>query len=242
MTILGTGMMAHGFAAHASELERAIVFARGVSDSSCADGSQFARERAALQEALAGARSSGRTLVYFSTGKVYGDARQPRAEDAPMRPISPYAAHKAACETEIRDSGVVHLILRLPNVVGPGQNSAQLVPALHNQALAGRVRLLRDAERDILHIDDVAGATVRLIEAGTSHETVNVASGHSVPVTEIYRELATLLRLDAKADVVPGGEAERFVVRRLAELTGLTFAREHYRAVLAKYAASFHRA
>lgn len=59
------------------------------------------------------AKALGALLVHYSSDYVFdGSGDQPRAEDAPIAPLSVYGASKAAGEAAIRESGCRHLILR----------------------------------------------------------------------------------------------------------------------------------
>lgn len=235
MEVLGGGMLAQGFARAKPDLPDCLVFARGVADSSCEDEAQFERERAALRATLEQALAKEQRLVYFSSaGKVCGPTTQPADEDAPPRPETAYGLHKVACETMVRESGADHLILRLPNVVGPGQNEKQLVPSLIRQARAGHARLHGEATRDLLHLDDVVEQTLALLRKGVRHETFHLVSGHSTPVTTIFAEIERLLGTSASVEVVPTGIRESFSNAKLTRWTGVSFPPDHYKRVLAR--------
>src|SRR5712692_4423997 len=66
-------------------------------------------------------------FVHISTDEVYGDAAgtEPRSEESPLAPSSPYAASKAAgdllCLASQRTYGVPLLIMRSSNNYGPFQ-------------------------------------------------------------------------------------------------------------------------
>ena len=97
---------------------------RSVEDPST-DAHQNIGGTAAVLEA---ARDAGaRRVVLASTAGVYGDPpRLPIAEAAPVAPLSPYGASKAAAETYLalfsRLYGLSTLSLRMSNVYGPRQN------------------------------------------------------------------------------------------------------------------------
>ena len=77
---------------------------------------------------LEAAREVGtRRVVMASTAAVYGDpADVPTGEDAPIAPLSPYGASKAAAEWYLaqyqRLYGISTLALRMANVYGPRQD------------------------------------------------------------------------------------------------------------------------
>ena len=126
-TVEGRGLLAAGFLSGGPKID-ATLFARGVADSTCVDEAEYERESSMLREAVEAAAARRHPLVYFSSAPVYGrfDGREV-AETDPPRPTSTYGRHKLACEaTTVRTSPGPSLVLRLPNVVGPGGHPNQL--------------------------------------------------------------------------------------------------------------------
>ena len=89
----------------------------------------------------------------------------------------------------IVNSGVNYLIVRLANLVGRTQNKSQLIPALVEQIKQGQVTVFAQAVRDLLDVDDFASILVWLLAADVMNDTLLVASGQSIAVGEIVREL-----------------------------------------------------
>src|SRR3954453_24009149 len=72
-------------------------------------------------------RSGARRVVFASTAGVYGEPAQlPTPESAPVLPLSPYGAGKAAAESYLelfaRLHGLSAIALRMANVYGPRQS------------------------------------------------------------------------------------------------------------------------
>lgn len=218
MLVQGRGLLGRAFAKVAVNGPEALVFARGVADSRCDDPAEYARETALIDAALREAEVAGIPFVYFVGAPIYGSFDGPVDEGTPLRPASSYGTHQAMAEERIRARAASHLIIRLPNVVGPGGNPLQLVPSLARQVLAGSVVVQQDAERDIIGVERVVDAVLALLEAGVANETVIVATGISTPV----RDLATWLEADlgVRASILPraGGDAQRFRIDRLKAL------------------------
>ena len=232
LKILGTGMLASAMAAHGDAIHDTVVFARGVSDSSMADATAYQREAAFLDATIRSALEAHERLVYFSSGgSVYGPITDVRDETTPLRPTTDYGRHKVAMEERIRASGVRHLIVRLPNLVGPRQNGAQLVPSLVQQALRGRVTLQRLASRDLLDVDDAASLVARLLRVGRDNEVIVVASGISTPVTEILAYIATILDVRPSIALLDVGEPQRFDNRAMLTRLGMTLDELQVRSV-----------
>ena len=160
-----------------------------------------------------------RHFVFSSTAAVYGMAQGvPVTEDAPLEPITPYGASKAAAECALRDAASEHdfryVALRLFNVAGAdpalragpsvGRDNLRLVDAAC-EAAAG----LRDGitvfgsrfatpdgtcVRDYVHVTDVAEAQVaalRRLERGGSSRVLNCGSGRGNSVREILAAVET---------------------------------------------------
>ena len=215
MIVLGGGLIARGLRPYESRASDVTAFARGVADSATHDDRAYARECALLYEAIGQCLRERRKLIYFSGGgAVYGPFDGPKDERSPLFPATAYGRHQVTCEAIVRASGVRHLILRLPNVVGAPQNPMQLVPNLVLQALRGEATVYRDAARDLIDIADVARLAVHLAEL-VEDETVVVATGRATPVVDIFAAIQRILGTSARVTVSPGGERQRFDARRL---------------------------
>ncbi len=123
----------------------------------------------------------------------------PLEETAEQRPLTVYAATKAAQEIialeAFRSEGVRVIATRSFNHSGPGQSGAFLLPALVRRALALRssggdrraALALGNATstRDFLHVVDVTEAYIALAARGRAGEVYNVSSGVGVSVKEL---------------------------------------------------------
>ena len=143
-------------------------------------------------------------FLYVSSAQVYGrgNARLGALrEDAPVLPVEPYAASKAAsehiCQAAYHTYGVDIVIARAFNHIGPGQDSRFVVSSFAKQ-LAHIVRgaenpLIEvgnlEAERDFLDVRDVVEAYITLAQRGVGGATYNVCSGVPIKVKSILRML-----------------------------------------------------
>jgi nucleoside-diphosphate-sugar epimerase len=219
--VLGNGLLALSLQPFATSHPGSIALASGVSDSLCTDESQFDRETRMLDEVIEMARSSGRRLVYFSGGgAVYGHWDAPAAEDQPLKPRSAYGRHQLACERRVYSAGIRNLIVRLPNVVGPGGHPHQLIPSLVRQALKGHVTVQMDASRDLVDASDLGPVLVDLLNAVEGDAVVNIATGHSTGAATIVDEICVILGVRPQIVTVDGGEQQRFDTTRLKGLLG----------------------
>lgn len=154
-------------------------------------------------------------VVLASTAGVYGDPGVlPTPEHAPIAPLSPYGASKAAAETYMqlftRLHGLSTLALRMANVYGPRQDphgEAGVVAIFSGAAREGRTATIYGdgtQTRDYVHVSDVVKA---FVAAGTSPVTgvLNVSTGHE---TSVFG-LAKLLGLDMQFKPGRAGEISR---------------------------------
>lgn len=163
---------------------------------------------ARITNVLADARRKDRAdpiVLIVSTGEVYGRGHsQPRRETDPPEPCSPYAASKLAAETAgfeaWRRTGLRVMVTRAFAHTGPGQHNGFVVPAF-----AERLRFARkigapvvkvgnlEPVRDLLHVQDVVDAYVRLLSQGEPGEVYNVASGTGTSLEELLFRMADLI-------------------------------------------------
>jgi nucleoside-diphosphate-sugar epimerase len=237
MEIIGNGMIARGLLRYSADVNDAVVFASGVSDSTLKDRQEYDREYQMLCQVIQDCEQRDKTLVYFSSGgTVYGNRNDERKEDAPLSPETAYGRHKALCESVISSSGVRYLIARLPTVVGQTKSKTQLIPVLIKQAMEGNVTLLKDAERDIIGITDVARIIVAILKKLRKNEIINIASGVSVLVSDIFSEIQNNLGVKPAIKIISGGDKQRFNVDKLhAYCPEITFTKDYYRNVIQSY-------
>jgi GDP-4-dehydro-6-deoxy-D-mannose reductase len=145
-------------------------------------------------------------LLVVGSAEEYGNVAPtevPIAEDAPLRPASPYARSKAAAESlalAASNGGRVPVIaVRAFNHTGPGQSTRFLVPALAARVvraeLDGRDELAvgnLDTVRDISHVSDVVRAYRLLVLDGVPGEAYNVCSGRGVSVRAIAHGILSM--------------------------------------------------
>jgi len=146
---------------------------------------------------------------------VYGDPPVlPTREDAPLAPLSPYGAGKAAAEAYLalfsRLYGISTVSLRMANVYGPRQDphGEAGVVAIFCSAAAeqGCARIFGDGTqtRDFVYVGDAVEA---FVAAGRSdvEGALNVSTGRETSLTE----LAAALGVETEAGPPRAGEIAR---------------------------------
>lgn len=140
-------------------------------------------------------------FVFPSSAAVYGEAeRLPIDETAPLRPISPYGFHKKMCEEIVQEYArcfaLPGLIVRLFSLFGPLQRRLLVWEIFEKYMREDEVVLqgTGSESRDYLHIDDMAEALLRLLDAPLDMcRTVNVASGEEITVRSLVQTMGRLL-------------------------------------------------
>jgi GDP-4-dehydro-6-deoxy-D-mannose reductase len=145
------------------------------------------------------AEAPGARLLFASSGDVYGRAPViPTPEDAPVEPLSPYAASKAAAELVCRQASrkLDVVVARAFPHVGPGQDERFAVGSWAAQlarlrAEGGGVLQVGelDVERDLTDVRDVCRAYRLLLDATVPAGTYNVSSGTAVPLRRVVELL-----------------------------------------------------
>jgi GDP-4-dehydro-6-deoxy-D-mannose reductase len=169
-----------------------------------------------LLEAVRVHAPGGRVLVVGS-GEAYGP--QPEgsrvAEDAPFRPVSPYALSKAAADaladSFARRHGVAVIRTRSFGHTGPGQSPTFAIPSFARQIAAieaGRAQpVLRVGNlavtRDLTDVRDVVAAYLALLERGLPGRAYNVCRGAGVRLDEVVRRLVERAKVPLQVEVDP---------------------------------------
>lgn len=168
-----------------------------------------------LLEAVRRAAPKARVLQVGS-GEVYGP--QPAgtrvAEEAPFRPVSPYALSKAAADSAgaafAEANGLDLVRTRSFAHTGPGQDERFVIPSFARQIARierGTEPVLRvgnlEVTRDISDVRDVAAAYAALLARGARGAAYNVCRGEGVLLSEIARRLVAAARVPIRIEVDP---------------------------------------
>jgi UDP-glucose 4-epimerase len=157
---------------------------------------------------LDAARRAGvRRVVYAGSSSAYGGLSDPdgQTEDAPVQPLSPYAAAKLAgelyCQAFAATYGLETVRVRFFNIFGPRQRADSPysgVIALFIAAMAaGRAPTVHGdglQSRDFTYVTNAVQALRKAAEApGVSGRVYNVGTGASITVLDLIATLNQLL-------------------------------------------------
>ena len=174
----------------------------------------------ATQRLLEASRALGglHAWVYGSSASVYGDdALEAVDESALPAPHSPYGVTKLAAEHLAhlyrKNHGLPTLSLRYFSVYGPRERPDKAIQKfLHAAHAGGSIRVYGDGsqQRDFTFVDDVVEATCRAVEEPPVGETLNIARGHTEPLSAVIDAIREVTGGDLPAEYV---EAEAGDVR-----------------------------
>lgn len=163
---------------------------------------------------VARACRAGTRIVYASTAAVYGPEDVPHEEDrSPIRPMDVYGITKFHGEDYIRywaeKNNLGARVVRLFNVVGPGETNPHVLPAILAQVLKGeRVLHLGNCHprRDYIHVADVANGfravALGQIKIGEA-DTVNLGSGSTHSVYDLVNILSGIIGTHLEIETDP---------------------------------------
>lgn len=153
---------------------------------------------------VAAVAPAGCRLVFASTGAVYQPEVQPHREHiSPEGPADVYGWTKLQGEQYVRYFALQRqysaIIIRLFNVIGPGETNPHVLPEIVAQLKAGRTKLQLgnlEAKRDYVHVDDVArgfacAACTGDVSPGRT-QTVNLGTQQSYSVRELLDNLRSV--------------------------------------------------
>ena len=132
-------------------------------------------------------------FIFSSSSVVYGIAKMPTPEEAPIKPISNYGAAKAASEDYIMSYsnlyGIKSTILRYANIIGP-KSTHGITFDFYNKLKKNpkELKILGDGtqEKSYLHVRDTISATTFAKEhTRGGFEIFNVGSEETITVKEI---------------------------------------------------------
>jgi nucleoside-diphosphate-sugar epimerase len=212
--IVGSGMIATAFG-RVRGLRGTVLYAAGVSNSSCTRKSEFDREKARLKEALL----NPGLFIYVSTCSV---------ED------KPYTRHKMAMEELVKKRGD-YLIVRLPIVAGSTTNPHTLLNFLYSRIQRSEeFDLFTLSRRNIIDVADAASILEWLVRNGAHNETVNIAAPMDYAVEYVVKVFEQITGKKAVTNRVAKGDSQDIDVRRIAD-ADVDFSGDYLGRVLRRY-------
>jgi len=228
IVIIGSGLLAHAFPRAFLQREDICIYAAGVSNSSCTDLYEFARERRRLEEALQVAMSVD-AFVYFGTCSI--------ADPDAINTL--YVQHKLAMEQMVR-AHPRHMILRLSQVAGRTPNPHTLLNFLYARISRSEAfDLWFGAKRNIIDVADVASITQQLVLNNSARNTTfNVANVVNYSMMDIVSALEHVVGKPAVYNIVERGSdyfIDTSTIDSVLRSAGVEFGDSYLQRVVGKY-------
>ena len=181
---------------------------------------------------LAARDAKVRRIVYAASSSAYGDQpTQPKQEDMPPLPLSPYAVQKLACEYYIqsfyRSYGLEGICLRYFNIFGPRQAAdspySGVIAKFTTMMMTGETPTIFGdglTSRDFNYVDNAVSANLLACTAPSSVATgrvFNIGTGRSHTLNEVYAAIASQLGFTAKP--IYGRTREGDIKHSLADIS-----------------------
>lgn len=171
-----------------------------------------------LHVLLASSEAGVARVVAVSSADVYGtvlDDELPLGEDAPLRPVSPYAASKVAADFLCLQAWLGRRLevvrVRAFNHLGPGQTSRFVAPAIAERIARNELDGTdvvpigaTSPRRDFTDVRDVVRAYRLLARHGEPGQAYNVCSGSDVSIEALARQLLALSEQPMRLEPDPG--------------------------------------
>jgi nucleoside-diphosphate-sugar epimerase len=162
-------------------------------------------------------------IVYAASSSAYGDQpTQPKQEDMPPLPLSPYAVQKLTCEYYIqsfhRAYGLEGVCLRYFNIFGPRQAAdspySGVIAQFTYKMMAGETPTIFGdglTSRDFNYVDNAVSANLLACQAPSSVATgrvFNIGTGKSHTLNQVYAAIAGQLGFSGKPIYGPPREGD----------------------------------
>jgi len=178
-------------------------------------------------------------FIFASTAAIYGTHEPPigggLTEVLEPMPLSPYGISKRAAEDYVKNALVlfdIHsIILRYPNVYGPRQTSGDggVISIFTRKMLKNEDVTIfgGNQTRDFLFVDDAAEANVYALGCKADHAIINIGTGKSTSIRELFGTLKDLTAYNKMPLFVTERKGEvrhsRFDVSKAKELINWSF-------------------
>jgi UDP-glucose 4-epimerase len=150
------------------------------------------------------------SLVFASSGAVYGLGDDPWAETAPVRPDEVYGLSKWVGERILaqfqEDRPDVRVVAaRLFNSYGPRETNPHVVPDIVRAVNEGRPIELGNLwpKRDLVFVTDTADALVAVAEGTSGYEVFNVGTGVGTAIEDVVAAIEMLVGSTLEVRQVP---------------------------------------
>ncbi|MCC4801062.1 NAD-dependent epimerase/dehydratase family protein [Enterovibrio norvegicus] len=183
--IVGNGQIASVFL-NSKIKENSLIFASGVSDSSCELYSEFNREETLLRDCLN--LDLDKKFIYFSSCAL-------SSNDYSM---NDYYRHKLRMEELIYESGREYLIVRIPQLFGRIKSHPTLINFLFNAINSSEeITVYEGAYRYLIYLEDLRFIVEDIFIEVNDRDIVDISNPYLYSVSEIVNTLEGVIKKTA---------------------------------------------
>lgn len=183
--VIGNGLLSKAF--ESLDSPELVIFASGVSDSTCQDELEYKREFDLLSNTIQSNRN--KKIIYFSTCDYYDSSKQTR-----------YIKHKLDIERYIASTSSNWLIFRLPQIIGKGNSKNLIANFVHNILFDIPFSVYTNLDRNLIDISDAKLLVSKYIDS--KNEIINIANPLNIKVGKLLEILETLLNKKSKSEKI----------------------------------------
>ena len=189
--IIGSGLLADAFLEYNSD--SIIFFASGVSNSNEISEFEFNREKELLLKTIN--KIDKQSFIYFSSCYV---------DNIDIK----YYQHKKNMERIIQNNVNNYNIFRLPQVLGNGGNTNNLINFLFNSIKnESEFKLFKNATRNLIDIEDVVRIIIFILHNNSyNNKIINIASSKNISILNLVNLIENKLNKKAKYIIEDIGE------------------------------------
>jgi len=173
----------------------------------------------------------GKIIFISSGGAIYGEAEEyPTSENAPPKPLSPYAVTKAVSEQYLafyhHQYNLDYTVLRYANVYGPRQiphGEAGVISLFMSRLLAGKPCTVfhypedqAGMTRDYCYVGDVVKANLLSLNNG-SGQAFNIGTGIATKTKDLFDAIYAIIKAE-KPDTPDNFKQPSFAPARQGDL------------------------
>lgn len=192
--VIGKGLIASTFEEYKNN-KQILLFASGISDSTCKEPKEFLREEKLLYKYIQ--KQNNKLLIYFSSCSL----------DDPSINSNPYHLHKKNMESLIISNAKKYIIFRAPSIIAKKGSPTLIINYLMNKILNNEpFEIWENATRNIIDIDDLYKIISYIIDNKLfQNETVNVAYPKNLTILEIVYALESTFKKKANYKLIDKG-------------------------------------
>lgn len=183
--VIGNGLLATTLMQY-KDNDSILIFASGVSNSSCTDIKEFQREETLITKHL----QTKNKFIYFSTISVYDEELN----------SSMYIAHKRKIEDLICRKAKSYIIFRLPILLGKSKNTNTLCNYIANRININQpINIYTQACRYLIDVEDLSTLLPNFIDTDSyNNNIIDINYNNKISIDELVNYFEISLKKTTK--------------------------------------------